>query len=347
VTSVRPRLARGTPSCRRSRQHPSSTITTAAGLGPGRHAAPSQPIARAGPTRASKGYPERVRTIFQRYLELGSIGLLLADLRGRGIVTKIRHLSDGRTVGGIPFTRGSLAHLLRNRFYIGEVVFKSELCPAEHPPILDRDLFEAVQRKLAEQRNGYRAARASPEALLIGRIFDDRGNRMSPSHTRKGATRHRYYVSSALIQGRLQSAGSVARVPAAKVEAAIVDAVRRQIRPDAPSDDTEMITTCVRRIEVRRTEIAISLANEERDSEEETIDPAVLTVPWSKTIAIATSSSPMAHPRPKPVRSAPTPGSSSSPRSRAHDTGSPRSRPAPRRSTPSPHVSPAASATFI
>src|SRR5258706_848950 len=39
---------------------------------------------------------ERVRTIFQRYLELGSIGLLLADLRERGIVTKVRQLSDGR-----------------------------------------------------------------------------------------------------------------------------------------------------------------------------------------------------------------------------------------------------------
>jgi site-specific DNA recombinase len=106
-----------------------------------------------------------VRTIFQRYLELGSIGLLLADLRERGIVSKIRHLSNGRTVGGIPFTGGPLAYLLRNRFYIGEVVFKDQICPGEHPPILDRGLFEAVQLKLAEQHNGYRAARASPEAL--------------------------------------------------------------------------------------------------------------------------------------------------------------------------------------
>jgi predicted site-specific integrase-resolvase len=41
-------------------------------------------------------------------------------------------------------------------------------------------------------RNGYRAARESLAALLTGRIFDDRGNRMSPSHSRKGAARHRY-----------------------------------------------------------------------------------------------------------------------------------------------------------
>jgi site-specific DNA recombinase len=226
---------------------------------------------------------ERVRTIFRRYLDLGSIGLLLADLRERGIVTKARQLLDGRTVGGIPFTRGSLAYLLRNRFYVGEVVFRGETCPAEHPPILDRDLFEAVQLKLAEQHNGYRAARASPEAVLMGRIFDDHGNRMSPSHSRKGSTRHRYYVSSALIQGQSRSAGSVARVPAAKIEAVIVDAVRRHIGSDAPIDTIELITTYVRQIEVRRTEIAIWLLSEDQASEDEKDTPLVLTVPWSKT----------------------------------------------------------------
>jgi site-specific DNA recombinase len=216
------------------------------------------------------------------YLDLGSIGLLLADLKERGIVTKVRQLSDGRTVGGIPFTRGPLAYLLRNRFYIGEVVFRGQICPAEHLPILDRDMFEAVQLKLAEQHNGHRAARAGSEALLTGRIFDDRGNRMSPSHSRKGSTRHRYYVSSALIQGQRQSAGSVTRVPAAKVEAVVVEAVRRHVGPDAPVDTTELITTHVRQIEVRRTEIVISLLSDDRASEDEKNDPLILTVPWSK-----------------------------------------------------------------
>jgi site-specific DNA recombinase len=180
-------------------------------------------------------------------------------------------------------SRSSLAYLLRNRFYIGEVVFRDQICPAEHPPILDRDLFEAVQLKLAEQHNGYRAARAGSEALLAGRIFDDRGNRMSPSHSRKGSTRHRYYVSSALIQGQSQSAGSITRVPAAKVEAAIVEAVRRHIGPDAPVDATELITTHVGQIEVRRTEIAISLLGDDHASRDEKDNPLILTVPWSKT----------------------------------------------------------------
>jgi site-specific DNA recombinase len=226
---------------------------------------------------------ERIRTIFRRYLELGSLGPLLSDLRERGIVTRIRHLSNGRTVGGIPFTRGPLAYLLRNRFYIGEVVFKGEICPGEQPPILDRDLFEAVQRRLAEQNNGYRSARAGSEALLKGRIFDDRGNRMTPSHSRKSGTRHRYYVSSALIQGQPETAGSVARVPATKVEDVVVDAVRGRFGHDATIGNAEIVATYVRKIAVKRTEITISLQREGQTPDESEDDPLVLTVPWSKT----------------------------------------------------------------
>ena len=81
-------------------------------------------------------------------------------------------------MGGIPFTRGPLAYLLRNRFYIGEIVFRGEVFPGEQPAILDRDLFEAVQAKLDVQRNNHTAARAKSESALIGRIYDDRGNRM-------------------------------------------------------------------------------------------------------------------------------------------------------------------------
>src|SRR5262249_18256612 len=106
---------------------------------------------------------------------------------------------------------------------------------------------------------------------------------MSPSHCRRGGARYGYYVSSALIQGQSQSAGSVARVPAAKIEAVVLEAVRRHIGDDAPIDTTELITTHVRQIEVRRTEIAISLMNEENPSTDEHGPPLVLTVPWSKT----------------------------------------------------------------
>src|SRR3984893_14038934 len=128
---------------------------------------------------------ELVRTIFRRYLNLGSINLLVADLRKSGLVTKARTLRTGGTVGGIPFGRGMLAHVLRNRFYIGEVVFKGEVLAGAQPAIVNRTLFDEVQAKLSEQLNNHMATRMKSEALLVGRIFDDRGNRMSPSHARK------------------------------------------------------------------------------------------------------------------------------------------------------------------
>src|ERR1700716_2297547 len=139
-----------------------------------------------------------IRTIFQSYLKLGSLNLLMADLHKRGIVTKVRTLKTGETAGGIPFTRGPLAYLLRNRFYVGKVVFKGETLAGEQPAIVDQDLFDAVQAKLNEQINNHRVSRTKSEALLLGRIYDDRGHKMTPSHVRKRGIKYRYYISSAL-----------------------------------------------------------------------------------------------------------------------------------------------------
>ena len=77
---------------------------------------------------------ELVRTIFRRYLELGSVNRLVFDLRDRNVVSKVRVLSNGRTRGGVTFTQGPLFYMLRNRFYVGEVKFKNEICPGPQPP---------------------------------------------------------------------------------------------------------------------------------------------------------------------------------------------------------------------
>ena len=143
-----------------------------------------------------------VRHIFRRYLELGSLNLLMADLRTIGIKTKVRPLANGKTIGGIPFTRGPLAAFLRNRFYVGEVRYRGEIFAGEQPAILDRKLFEAVQAKLDQQRINRNTARRESGSLLIGRIFDARGNRMTPTYAVKKRVRYRYYISAPLVQGQ-------------------------------------------------------------------------------------------------------------------------------------------------
>jgi site-specific DNA recombinase len=223
---------------------------------------------------------ERVRSIFQGYLRLGSLNLLMADLRKQGIVTKVRTLKTGKTVGGIPFTRGPLAHLLRNRFYIGEVAFKGEVWRGEQAAIVDRTLFEAVQAKLNEQVHSYKVSRTSTPALLAGRIHDDRGNRMSPTHARKRGTRYRYYLSSRLLHGEPGSAGSVRRVPAAEVETLVVKAVRDHVKPTLCTNDRSLIETHVRRIEVQPEQLVIRLAAEEAP---ERAGAGTLQIPWRKT----------------------------------------------------------------
>ena len=229
---------------------------------------------------------ERVRTIFRRYLELGSLNLLMADLRERGIVTKLRSLKTGRRVGGIPFTRGPLAHFLRNRFYIGEVVFKGEVLPGEQPAILDRDLFDAVQAKLNDHRNNQTVARGKSDALLTGRIYDDRGNRMTPSHVRKGGIKYRYYLSSSLLHGQPGRAGSVRRVPAAEVEARVASAVRGHIEDSTESDDRDLIRNHVVRVEVQADQLVGRASSHRHPAIQPNAvddDRLVLRIPWRKT----------------------------------------------------------------
>ena len=225
---------------------------------------------------------ERVRTIFRSYLELGGLNLLMADLRERGIVTKVRTLKTGMTVGGIPFTRGSLAHLLRNRFYIGEVAFKGEVLKGEQPAILDEALFESVQVKLNEQVNNHKAKWTKSDGLLIGRLFDDRGNRMSPSHARKGHVKYRYYLSAALLQSTAERAGSVRRVPATAIEALVVKAVRDHLKPSEPTDDRSLVHTHVARVQVQSDKLVIQLAEAQKVNRGK---PNTLEIPWQKTPA--------------------------------------------------------------
>jgi DNA invertase Pin-like site-specific DNA recombinase len=170
-----------------------------------------------------------VRHIFKRYLELGSLKLLLPDLKRSGITTRVRRLADGRTVGGIPFARGALAYLLRNRFYIGEVRYKGEVLAGQQPRLLDRTLFDAVQARLDLQRSNHVTAHQSSESILMGLIHDDAGNLMTPTHTLKNGKRYRYYISTALLQGEASRAGRVSRIPAEQVERLVAAAIRTRL----------------------------------------------------------------------------------------------------------------------
>ena len=149
---------------------------------------------------------ELVRSIFRRYLELGSVNELLRDLRERNIQTKSRLLSTGAMRGGIPFGRGALYYLLSNHFYVGEVKYKNEILPGEQPPIMDRALFELVRQKSLVQWSHRTIVRNKSDHLLAGLLFDDAGHRMIPTHATKAGIRYRYYVSTPVLHGEAKTA---------------------------------------------------------------------------------------------------------------------------------------------
>jgi hypothetical protein len=205
---------------------------------------------------------EAVRTIFARYLELGSVRALAEDLDRQGIRSKPRRLSDGRTIGGGCFGVGALAHLLKNRFYIGEVVYRGAVHRGEHEAILDSALFAAVQGKLAAQAVARRCRLRGPSALLTGRIFDEYGNRMSPTHANKVGARYRYYISRAVLQKKSQVPGSPGRVPAAELEALVLAALRHHLNASGtgeqlPGNDRDLVERHLERVTLTSNEIKL------------------------------------------------------------------------------------------
>lgn len=221
-----------------------------------------------------------VRHVYRRYLELGSIGTLLEDLRKSGITTKRRPLSTGKVIGGIPFGRGPLAHLLRNRFYIGEVKYRNEVLQGAQKPILDRKLFDAVQTKLDQQRQATATARNNSDAMLMGRIFDDRGNRMTPTSKLKKGVRYRYYISGNLLQGQSRNVGSVPRVPAPLVEKLVMDAIRKRLKQTDLS--ASVIRDHLARVEVGLKTLKVELSANADQLKAKDTSRIAITIPWSK-----------------------------------------------------------------
>jgi DNA invertase Pin-like site-specific DNA recombinase len=94
---------------------------------------------------------ETVQRIFRRYLELGCVRLVCDDLAAHGTVSKQRTFPNGKTRGGVALDRSAVGAILKNRVYIGLTTHKDAAYRGEHEPIVTQELFDAVQKRLAEQ----------------------------------------------------------------------------------------------------------------------------------------------------------------------------------------------------
>jgi site-specific DNA recombinase len=179
-----------------------------------------------------------VRMIFQRYAELGSVALLKAELDRLEVVSKRREGGGGELSGGKRFSRGALYLMLQNRLYRGEVPHKDKIYPGQHEAILEPELWQAVQDKLAASRQERSmAVGAEAPSLLSGLIFDSDGTRLSPTHAVKKGKRYRYYVSTVLITGSRSDHPKGSRIPAGDIEGLVLDRLRALFASGAEVSD--------------------------------------------------------------------------------------------------------------
>jgi site-specific DNA recombinase len=249
-----------------------------------------------------------VGDLFRRYLETGSVVRLKAALDQENVRLPIRTDGRGKITGGGLISRGHLYKILSNPIYVGRLTHKDQVHEGLHAPIVDHESWNRVQRQLAEHTQAGAGIRHDSDHLLAGKLFDDRGNRMSPSHATKRGRRYRYYVTQAILQGRKEDVGSVARVPAMELERRVVDEVRgaalmgpreRSIetkiiqrvsdRPVAIINGTEVgsspcvldpradLLAAVERITIRRTTLEIELA----EGMAEDSSDRILVIPWT------------------------------------------------------------------
>src|SRR5467141_2413348 len=233
-----------------------------------------------------------VRLIFRRYLELDSVNELLRDLKERNIRTRTKQLSTGATRGGIPFGRGALYYVLSNHFYLGEVKYKNEILPGEQPPIMDRELFDAVRQKSLDRWSHRTILRNKSDHLLTGLLFDDAGHRMVPTHATKAGVRYRYYVSRPFLHGEAKtaSAGSISRIPAADIEVTVVKSLKEHLAAKQDKSKTGAVrigdrndlAQLIAGIVVYKDRLIVQLKSDNADEASDCADDQSLSIPWQK-----------------------------------------------------------------
>jgi site-specific DNA recombinase len=165
-----------------------------------------------------------VRYIYAEYLKVGSVRELKRTLDSKGMLTPQCTSKSGRAYGGCAFSRGQLYNLLSNPIYLGQIRHKNQVYPGQHPAIIDQDVWDAVQSHIDNNKQGNIMRQSAPSMnLLAGKLFDEQGNHLHPSHSQKQSKRFRYYISTPLKSGPRKEAEDGIRISAREIEAIVIN----------------------------------------------------------------------------------------------------------------------------
>jgi DNA invertase Pin-like site-specific DNA recombinase len=202
-----------------------------------------------------KDEAETIRLIYSRYLELGTVSALEAELAESNIRTRAFTSASNKTWGDRPFSRGHLYKILSNPIYAGKIVHNDKQHDGQHEAIIDRKTFAAVQAQLASNNRQHRTrVRAKEPNLLAGLLFDSKGKPLASSHTVKDGKRYRYYVGTRTEQGKPKPW----RLPAHEIESVVLKSVH-----DFLGDRQRVATALQRfRLQAQKLKDALEIASD-------------------------------------------------------------------------------------
>lgn len=186
---------------------------------------------------------ERVRHLFHRYLELGSVREVVeederacAEHDGGAASITTNPVTSDEHAGSRwhPLTRGQLYGLLANPLYLGKLRHKDQVHDGEHEAIVDAATFAEVQQRLKDQGPDRRSSQSTRDVHLLGGVlYDETGDRLSPTHATNHGKRYRYYVSSRLTLGHGKGEGGGWRVAAGEIERIVDEELCRILSDEA------------------------------------------------------------------------------------------------------------------
>ena len=183
-----------------------------------------------------------IRTIYGLYEKHRSVREVKEQADKLCLKTAIRTLSSGRLKGGTPFSFGHIYHILTNPIYAGRIRHKANVYPGQHPALIEPESWDALQdqlmgrsvsNRLGKERGKGRGGRKQV-SLLIGKLFDETGDRLTPSHTKSSkGHRLRYYVSNRQIRSKGPKDPSGWRLPGPELEALVAKLLRKHLSTPA------------------------------------------------------------------------------------------------------------------
>jgi site-specific DNA recombinase len=214
-------------------------------LGYDRHPDPLRRELVVNPTEA-----EVVKSLFHLYEATSNLRTVERAAARLGLRPKAKAGEATQISKARSFSRGQLHYLLTNPTYLGRIRHRTQNYPGLHPAIIDQALWDSVQAKLQSTSARPRgpATTQPPERFLMGKLRDETGDLLTPTHTERRGRKYGYYISHRLIRNGTDS--QAWRLSAPELEATLRGIIAQHLtraaerhtlltRPDA-SDTREL-----------------------------------------------------------------------------------------------------------